>query len=73
MGKTSLLLLPQIIEERKTTNGFIKNRNAIPPLNNSGNKKKTIINTTEWNSNGLLFVFFIMSLHILFIFTMNNY
>ena len=47
MGKTSLLLPPQIIEERKTANGFIKNRKAIPPLNSSGNKKKTIINITE--------------------------
>ena len=65
MGKTSLLLPPQIIEERKTANGFIKNRKAISPLNNSGNKKKTIINITEYNSNGLLLIFFIISPQIL--------
>lgn len=61
MGKTSLLLQLQIIEERKTAKGFIINRQAIPPLNNSGNKQKTIINITEYKSNGLLLIFFIIS------------
>ena len=71
MGKTSLLLPPQIIEERKTANGFIKNRKAISPLNNSGNKKKTIINITKYNSNGLLLIFFIISPQILICIILN--